>query len=53
MTKEAGAGAGGDEARAWDARLGWGFGLMADDPVERSAALARLAHAQGHVLGTA
>ncbi|GHF70943.1 hypothetical protein GCM10018790_55980 [Kitasatospora xanthocidica] len=49
MTKEADAGTGADETRAWDARLGWAFGLIADDPAERAAALAQLADAQGKV----
>ncbi|MFJ2088779.1 hypothetical protein ACIOEW_05870 [Streptomyces sp. NPDC087901] len=55
MTKDAnadsgaGAGADVDEAQAWDARLGWAFGLIADDPVERAAALVRLGDAQRHV----
>ncbi|MFC9795241.1 hypothetical protein ACFVJI_21595 [Streptomyces sp. NPDC127584] len=38
----AGAGADSDEAEAWHERLGWAFGLIADDPAEREAALARL-----------
>ncbi|MEV0222353.1 hypothetical protein [Streptomyces sp. NPDC050704] len=32
-----------DDARAWDERLGWAYGLIADDPGERAAALERLA----------
>ncbi|MFG2563378.1 hypothetical protein [Streptomyces sp. NPDC048496] len=48
MTEErdAGASAGGDDARAWDERLGWAFGLIADDPEERATALAALAVAR-------
>ncbi|WP_176740067.1 hypothetical protein [Streptomyces sp. Ncost-T10-10d] len=44
MTNGAAAGAGsdGDEADAWRARLGWAFGLIAEDPAERAAALAHL-----------
>ncbi|MFB6873198.1 hypothetical protein [Streptomyces sp. NPDC056323] len=38
----AGAGSDGDEVDAWHARLGWAFGLIADDPAERAAALAQL-----------
>ena len=38
----AGTGSGRDEADAWRARLGWAFGLIADDPAEREAALAHL-----------
>ncbi|MFJ9456260.1 hypothetical protein ACIRST_14365 [Kitasatospora sp. NPDC101447] len=41
--------AGADDARAWDERLGWAFGLIADDPAERAAALVRLAEAQRKV----
>ncbi|MCF0089608.1 hypothetical protein OG983_18715 [Streptomyces jietaisiensis] len=37
-----GAGPGGEEADAWHERLGWVFGLIADDPTEREAALAHL-----------
>ncbi|QEV42114.1 hypothetical protein CP978_29320 [Streptomyces nodosus] len=33
-------GADADDARAWDERLGWAFGLTADDPAARSAARA-------------
>ncbi len=49
VTKEADAGASVDESRVWDARLGWAFGLVADDPAERAAALVRLTAAQGKV----
>ncbi|MGW1727578.1 hypothetical protein ACWCQK_32265 [Streptomyces sp. NPDC002306] len=49
VTKEADSGAGVDEAATWDARLGWAFGLIAHDPVERAAALLRLADVQGKV----
>ncbi|MGW1752463.1 hypothetical protein ACWCRD_44115 [Streptomyces sp. NPDC002092] len=47
MTEEADAGA--DTAGAWDERLGWAFGLIADDPAERAAALARLTDARRKV----
>ncbi|MFI6647340.1 hypothetical protein ACIBI8_06855 [Streptomyces sp. NPDC050529] len=47
----ASAGAGADDAQVWDARLGWAFGLIADDPVDRGAALDLLADAQGNVQG--
>ncbi|MFJ9447883.1 hypothetical protein ACIRRH_39545 [Kitasatospora sp. NPDC101235] len=47
MAEEAVAGA--DDARAWDERLGWAFGLIADDPAERVAALVRLAEARKKV----
>ncbi|MGP4051569.1 hypothetical protein [Streptomyces sp. 2A115] len=36
------AGAGTDDARAWDERLGWAYGLIADDPGQRAAALGHL-----------
>ncbi|MGY1583155.1 hypothetical protein [Streptomyces sp. MN13] len=39
-------GSGGNEADAWSARLGWAFGLVADDPAERAAALVRLTTAR-------
>ncbi|WP_426567388.1 hypothetical protein [Streptomyces canus] len=35
-------GSDGDDADAWRARLGWAFGLIADDPAQRTAALAHL-----------
>ncbi|MFE4589385.1 hypothetical protein [Streptomyces laurentii] len=38
-----------DDARAWRARLGWAFGLVAEDPADRAAALARLIEVQGEV----
>ncbi|UKZ02583.1 hypothetical protein BOQ63_000145 (plasmid) [Streptomyces viridifaciens] len=41
----------GDDARAWDERLGWAFGLVADDPAERAGALARLVKARQEVHG--
>ncbi|MFF8763856.1 hypothetical protein ACF07Q_05010 [Nocardiopsis dassonvillei] len=44
-----GSGTGGDDGRAWDARLGWAYGLTADDPAERAAALLRLAEARENV----
>ncbi|MFE5596041.1 hypothetical protein [Streptomyces sp. NPDC056549] len=40
MTKDATPGD--DDARAWDAQLGWAFGLIADDPATRAAALHHL-----------
>lgn len=42
----AGAGSGDADADAWSARLGWAFGLIADDPVERAAALTHLDEAR-------
>ncbi|MFD4694592.1 hypothetical protein [Streptomyces sp. NPDC058463] len=42
-------GAATDGAAAWDARLGWAFGLTAEDPAERAAALDALADARGNV----
>jgi hypothetical protein len=47
VAEEAGAGA--DDACAWDERLGWTFGLVADDPAERAAALVHLAEARRKV----
>ncbi|GGW74650.1 hypothetical protein GCM10010350_69340 [Streptomyces galilaeus] len=44
-----GAGAGVDDAHAWNARLGWAYGLIAEDPADRAAALVRLADAQRSV----
>jgi hypothetical protein len=38
-----------DDARAWRARLGWAFGLVAEDPADRAAALARLIEVKGEV----
>jgi hypothetical protein len=35
-------GAGRGDARTWDERLGWAYGLIADDPRERAAALGHL-----------
>ncbi|MFC5028671.1 MULTISPECIES: hypothetical protein [Streptomyces] len=49
MTKEADSGAGVDEVHTWDARLDWAYGLIADDPSERTAALARLTIAKRNV----
>lgn len=43
--------AGDDDARAWDERLGWAFGLVADDPAERAVALARLVRTRQEVEG--
>ncbi|MFJ3792231.1 hypothetical protein [Kitasatospora sp. NPDC090091] len=40
-----------DDACAWHERLGWAFGLTADDPADRAAALARLAEARRTVAG--
>ncbi|MFE3506230.1 hypothetical protein [Kitasatospora sp. NPDC059160] len=48
MTEEAGS-PGADDACAWGERLGWAFGLIADDPAVRSAALDQLAEAQEQV----
>ncbi|HEY9373081.1 hypothetical protein [Streptomyces sp.] len=44
MTNDVGAvvASGDDDARGWSARLGWAFGLIADDPAARAAALAHL-----------
>ncbi|WP_394427502.1 hypothetical protein [Streptomyces sp. SGAir0957] len=47
VRKDAGAGA--DGADDWHERLGWMFGLIASDPVERAAALARVAAAEGDI----
>ncbi|WP_316781260.1 hypothetical protein [Streptomyces sasae] len=47
MAEEAGTGV--DDACAWDERLGWAFGLIADDPAARTAALAHLAEARRQV----
>jgi hypothetical protein len=44
------AGVGADDARVWDKRLGWAFGLIADDPAVRTAALVRLAEARRKVV---
>ncbi|GHA06830.1 hypothetical protein GCM10010329_31770 [Streptomyces spiroverticillatus] len=49
MEADAGVGVGIDEAQAWEARLGWAFGLIADDPAERAAALRRLDRARANV----
>lgn len=38
-----------DDACAWAERLGWAFGLIAEDPVARGAALVHLAEAQRKV----
>ncbi|MFF5004792.1 hypothetical protein ACFY3G_18415 [Streptomyces phaeochromogenes] len=35
-----------DDARAWDKRLAWAYGLIANDPAERAAALDHLASAR-------
>ena len=43
-----GSGSGGDEAAAWRARLGWTFGLIADDPAERATALEHLDRARSN-----
>ncbi|MDX2709523.1 hypothetical protein PV350_42865 [Streptomyces sp. PA03-6a] len=47
MAEEAGTDA--DDACAWAERLGWAFGLIAEDPAERGAALVHLAEAQRKV----
>jgi hypothetical protein len=39
-------GPGVDDARAWEERLGWAYGLIAADPAERDAAQERLAAAR-------
>lgn len=49
MTTGAGAGASGDGAEGWRARLGWAFDLVADDPKEGAAALAHLDGARKNV----
>nr|BFD80750.1 hypothetical protein StreXyl84_01510 [Streptomyces sp. Xyl84] len=43
------AGADADDAGAWAERLGWAFGLIAEDPAARDAALVRLAEARREV----
>lgn len=47
VAEEAGTGA--DDACLWDERLSWAFGLIADDPAARTAALAHLAEARRQV----
>ncbi|MFE9783229.1 hypothetical protein ACFYPA_34405 [Streptomyces sp. NPDC005775] len=47
MAEEAGTDA--DDACAWAERLGWAFGLIAEDPAARGAALVHLAEAQKKV----
>lgn len=49
VTRETNAGVDADGTHPWDARLGWAYGLIADDPAERAAALVRLADTQGNV----
>lgn len=44
----AGAGSDSDGADAWRARLGWAFGLIADNATEREVALAHLHGARGN-----
>ncbi|MCT9080394.1 hypothetical protein [Streptomyces fulvoviolaceus] len=44
MTKEAVPGV--DDARGWNERLAWAYGLIAPDPTERTVALARLDRAR-------
>jgi hypothetical protein len=39
-----------DDARAWDERLGWAYGLIADDPAERAAALDHLVSSRKNAL---
>ncbi|WP_238697122.1 hypothetical protein [Streptomyces sp. E2N166] len=46
MKRDADAGVSVDGADVWHERLGWAFGLVASDPEERAAALARLADAE-------
>ncbi|MET7443397.1 hypothetical protein ABZS63_41650, partial [Streptomyces sp. NPDC005568] len=43
-------GPGVDDARAWEERLGWAYGLIAADPAERDAAQERLAAARRHTV---
>ncbi|MEU9923867.1 hypothetical protein AB0H51_21670 [Streptomyces griseoluteus] len=47
MAEEAGTDA--DDACAWDERLGWAFGLIAEEPATRGATLVHLAEAQRKV----
>ncbi|MEU6370342.1 hypothetical protein ABZ876_32635 [Streptomyces sp. NPDC046931] len=47
MAEQAGSDA--DNACAWAERLGWAFGLIAEDPAARGAALVHLAEAQRQV----
>jgi hypothetical protein len=35
----------GEETRVWDSRLGWAYGLIADDPLDRAVAHMRHTHA--------
>lgn len=42
-------GHGGDGAAIWDARLGWAYGLLAEDPAERALALERQRQSQRDV----
>ncbi len=49
VTGQPGSGTDRDDSRAWNARLGWAFGLTADDPAERAGALVRLAEARKNV----
>ena len=39
-----------DDARTWDERLGWAYGLIADEPAVRAAALDQLASSRKDVL---
>lgn len=39
----------GEEARAWDSRLGWAYGLIAEDPLDRAVAHVRHAQARERV----
>jgi hypothetical protein len=48
MTNVAGSGA--DDDQGWADRLAWAYGLIATKPVERAAALVRLASARAEVL---
>ncbi|MGV9311737.1 hypothetical protein ACWDR0_06030 [Streptomyces sp. NPDC003691] len=49
MKREAGNGVGIVGALVWRKRLGWAFGLTADDPAERAAAHVRLADAERNI----
>ncbi|WP_328744113.1 hypothetical protein OHT57_02185 [Streptomyces sp. NBC_00285] len=46
MKRHADSDVSGDDADVWHERLGWAFGLIANDPAERAAALVRQADAQ-------
>lgn len=46
VTADTDTGVGTDGVGMWDERLGWAYGLIADDPAVRAAALVRLAEAE-------